>query len=329
MAKVFIANNKSFEIKTGETFLDAARKEKLILEHSCRSGRCGICKVAVVSGVTIAIKDELSLTVEEERNGYILTCCRTSDNDVVLDVEDIGQLEDIQIKTLPARIDSLHYLTTDVINIVLRLPPNSGFLYLPGQYIDVIGKTGVRRSYSIANAPRTDGKIELQIRKVKNGVLSNYWFNEVKENDFLRIEGPLGTFFLRNILPTYIVFLATGTGIAPIKAMLEYFDAQPHLVAHKIIYVYWGGRAEQDIYWRPEFSNIDIRFYLALSRSDEQWLGRQGYIQNVLLEDKIPLEDSVIYACGAEKMIHSSAQLLIEHGLDPKNFYSDAFISSN
>lgn len=329
MASVKISNGKSFNSVAGDSMLDSARAQGLTLEYSCRTGRCGVCKALVLGGVTETIREELSLSPEESREGYVLTCCRYALTDVDLDVEDIGALADIKVKTLPCRIDTIDTLSCHVAKVVLRLPPNSKFTYLSGQYLDIIGPGGVRRSYSIANAQREDEKLELHIREVEQGVMSAYWFSSAKVNDLLRLEGPLGTFSLREKDVKNIVFLATGTGIAPVKAMLEQISKMPEVAAGKKIFVYWGGRTEDDIYWQPDLAGLDAVFIPVLSRMGGTWAGRKGYIQAALIEDAVDLNQTVVYACGSEDMIFSAREALIVAGLPPSSFYSDAFVRSN
>ena len=328
MPLVSLANSNSFKVESSESILESARRRGITLEHSCRTGRCGVCKAKVISGETEALKVEESLTSEEQENGYILTCRRTATTDIQLDIEDLGELGNIQTKTLPCRIDGLQLLSDDVIEVVLRTPPASRLEYLPGQYVDMIGKDGLRRSYSIANAPREDGKIILQIRKVAPGKMSRYWFEEAKVNDLLRMEGPLGTFCLRNRPVSKLILLATGTGIAPLRAILEQLSANPEANVYSDIYLYWGGRTEADIYWKPSFESLSLVFNPVLSRSRD-WPGRKGYVQQAVLDDCHNLADAVVYACGSEAMIHSAHEQLVAAGLNSKHFYSDAFVSSD
>lgn len=329
MYNVTLSNHKSFVAEQSKSLVDSGKSQNVVLEYSCRNGRCGVCKCKVLQGTTTLIQQELALTESDMAEGYILTCCRAPSSDIELDIEDLGQLADIKIKTVPCRIDSIEYLTTDVVRIVLRTPPTSALFYLAGQYIDVIGKEGIRRSYSIANAHHEGAKLELHIRQVPEGVMSQYWFGQAQINDLLRLEGPLGTFCLRNPTATRLVFLATGTGIAPVKAMLESLAANPDQTAGKQIHIYWGGRVESDIYWQPAIASIDATFTPVLSRSGSEWSGRKGYVHTALLEDALDLSDAVVYACGSEAMIHSAQQALTAAGLPVKNFYSDAFVSSN
>ncbi len=328
MPTVKLANTKTFDYQPEQTLLEAARAHGIALEHSCRTGRCGVCKAKVLDGITTPVKAEESLSAEEQAAGFILTCCRTAVTDVSLDIEDLGELGNIETKTLPCRIDSLSRLTDDVIEVTLRTPPTSRLSYLSGQYIDVIGKDGLRRSYSVANAPRDDGKLTLQIRKVPNGEMSRYWFDEAKANELLRLEGPLGTFCLRPSQASQLVLLATGTGIAPIRAMLEQLAANPAVHTYRQIHVYWGGRTEKDLYWTPDYPSLPLRFVPVLSRSPDS-AGAKGYVQDAALADGMDIKDAVVYACGSESMIASAKSKLVAAGLNPKNFHSDAFVSSN
>lgn len=328
MPKVRLFNSKSFDCQPEQTLLEAARAHGIALEHSCRTGRCGVCKAQVLDGTTSPIKAEEWLTADKQAAGFILTCCRTAVTDVSLDVEDLGELGNIETKTLPCRIDSLSRLTDDVVEVTLRTPPTSRLTYLPGQYIDVIGKDGLRRSYSVANAPRDDGKLTLQIRKVPNGEMSRYWFDEAKANDLLRLEGPLGTFCLRPSQASQLVLLATGTGIAPIRALLEQLAANPAVHTYRQIHVYWGGRTEKDLYWTPDYPSLPLRFVPVLSRSPDS-AGAKGYVQDAALADGMDIKDAIVYACGSESMIASAKSKLVAAGLNPKNFHSDAFVSSN
>ena len=309
--------------------LDAALRANIVLEHSCRTGRCGSCRAHALSGSSAPLVDEIGLSQAEREAGWILTCARTATSDVQLDAEDLGAIEVYPAKTLPCRIQALERLSEDVLRVVLRFPPNQKLDYHPGQYIDVIGKDGLRRSYSVANAPASDRSIELHIRQVAGGAMSRYWFEEAGINDLLRINGPRGTFFLREVAGQDLILLATGTGIAPIKAMLEGIAAGPQERLPRSISVYWGGRVPQDIYWDPESAGLELRYVPALSRGDASWTGARGHVQQAVLQSGPALGEAVVYACGSPAMIDSARAQLIAEGLNSRNFYSDAFVSSS
>jgi CDP-4-dehydro-6-deoxyglucose reductase len=309
--------------------LDAALRAGIVLEHSCKTGRCGTCKAQIGTGSTIQTTDEIGLSQAERDAGWILCCARSATSDVLLDVEDLGEIKIYPVKTLPSRIQSLERLSRDVLRVILRLPPNQQLEYHPGQYIDVIGKNGLRRSYSVANAPATDKLVELHIRQVPEGAMSRYWFEEAKTNDLLRLNGPLGTFFLRDISGMDLILLATGTGMAPIKAMLEGMAAGPQERLPRSISVYWGGRTLQDLYWNPAGVGLALRYFPVLSRADSSWTGARGYVQQAVVQSGTTLEQAVVYACGSLAMIDSARAQIMAAGLNGRRFYSDAFVSSS
>ncbi len=329
MPIVTLANHKQFEAAPGVAILDAARSAGIVLEHSCRTGRCGTCKTPVREGRTIPLFPETSLTRTEREAGMVLTCARSAAEDLHLDIEDLPG-GDIPLKTLPCRIDALERLAPDVLQVRLRLPPNAALRYLAGQAIDVIGKDGLRRSYSIANAPAAAdgqaGKLDLHIRKVDGGAFSRYWFVDAKTNDLLRLEGPRGTFFLRDVAGLDLVFLATGTGIAPIKAMLDDLVLRPADAQPRSIALLWGGRVRSDLYWQPEHTGL--AYTPVLSRAEAAWDGARGHVQDVLLQAPRDWARTVAYACGSEAMIDGARARLVAAGLAPQRFLYDAFISS-
>jgi CDP-4-dehydro-6-deoxyglucose reductase len=271
---------------------------------------------------------ESGLTAAELADGWILTCARTADSDVSLEAESLGRVTLPPVKTLPCRIAQLERLAPDVLRVVLRLPPTAGFTYIPGQYIDVIGPNSIRRSYSLANAPTANSLLELHIRAVENGAMSRFWFNEAKVNDLLRLNGPLGTFFLRETANVDLVFLATGTGIAPVRAILESLEHLPEEHSPRSVTVLWGGRNAQDLYLDIAAIHGSHTYVPVQSRPDAKWSGQAGYVQDVLLRLNPDLKNAAVYACGSDAMISSARQGLVEAGLPPKRFYSDAFVCS-
>ena len=219
-------------------------------------------------------------------------------------------------------------MAPDVVRVLLRLPPTTEFSFIPGQYVDVIGPAGIRRSYSLANASFADKSLELHIRAVEGGVMSDYWFNQAKSNDLLRLNGPLGTFFLRNSAGIDLIFLATGTGIAPVKAILESIPGLPAEQHPKSVTVLWGARVPSDLYLDVASIPGAQRFVPVLSRAGDDWVGVRGHIQDVLLSEDPDLGNAVVYACGSDAMIHGAKNALVRAGLPSQRFYSDAFVCS-
>jgi len=326
MFKISLKNNIHFLCASQDTILSGAQKENITLDHSCKTGRCQSCKAKVIIGTSIATVDETGLSDEDKAKGFILTCVRTPTSDITLDVEDLSAYSLEQIRTIPSKVDKITSISSNVIELKLRIPPNTSFRYLSGQYINII-KGDYKRSYSIANS-NSNSNLVFFIKNYGGGKFSSYLFDEAKINDLLRIEGPIGTFFYRNTPKKNIVFLATGTGIAPVKAILEQFDEKNSEVKDKNIYLFFGGRTEEDLFWSPKFNNIEVHFIPVLSRSTTDWEGAKGYVQDVVLSTPIDLSDSVLYACGSENMIQDAMKLAFKNGLAEDSFYSDAFISS-
>ena len=326
---VRISSGRRFDATSGDTLLDAAHRANVTLPYSCKTGRCSSCKGRIRGGETVALHDELGLTAEEQRAGWILTCVRSAASDIDIEIDDLGDTVVHPVRTLACRIQSLSHPAPDVLKVVLRFPPASDLKFQPGQYVDVIGHGGLRRSYSIANAPTADKLIELHIRRVPGGAMSEYWFERAQVNDLLRLNGPLGTFFLRDIADRDVIFLATGTGIAPVKAMLEGLavgisDAR----APRSVSVFWGGRHPEDLYWNPAPAGVAHRFVPVLSRAPVEWQGVRGHVQHAALARHSDLANAVVYACGSDQMIHSAREDLMLAGIDSHHFHSDAFVCS-
>jgi CDP-4-dehydro-6-deoxyglucose reductase len=340
-----LINQKSFQAVTGASILEVSEAAGLTLEHSCRNGRCGTCRVQVLKGRTVALISEESLTPQEKSEGWILSCARSAESDLHLAIEDVGTAG-IPGKTLPCRIDSLELLASDVMKVVLRLPvanhPSSRFRYLGGQYVNVIAKNGQGRTYFIANSQAgcsevnevNEVKLELHIRRVTGGVVSTYWFEAARINDLLRLVGPLGTFFLRECSGRDVVFLATGTGINPIKAMTGDSDELLPAQRPRSVTLLWGGRCAGDLYWAPE--SVELIHTPVLSRlsihDKAGWRGAEGPVQDMLLQEhnEHPHDwaHTQFYACGSTNMITSTRNHLTAVGSPAMHFYSDAFASS-
>ena len=213
--------------------------------------------------------------------------------------------------------------------VVIRLPPKKKMRYLPGQYVNVIGPDAVKRSYSFAGAPRADGKIELIIKRVKDGMLSKFWFEEAEPGDLLRLEGPLGTSVFRSKAIRELVFVATGSGIAPVKAMLEGLEEEVKInkrAGDFRITLIWGNRFKDDLFELPKFSFNDFSSVITLSRDDaHEGLDMQDALEAMFTD----LSNAEVYACGSQDMIRDISELTSRLALPRGRFHSDAFVATN
>lgn len=330
MYNVNLKNGKSFSCDFNSTIFEAAKSNGIILEHSCLTARCRSCVVQVKTGTTKDKLDDIVLSSEEKSNNWILSCNAIPTSDLYLDIEDLGEIQIFEKKIIPSKIQSINKLNETVIEVSLRLPPNSDFKYNPGQYVN-ISKGNLKRSYSVANSFAENNRLYFYIKKYNGGEMSNYWFQEAKENDLLRIEGPIGSFFLRESEFENIIFLATGTGIAPIKAIIESINFSDNKYQNKKIWIFNGARVENDFFWNPNQSikHPNVIYVPVVSKGSENWTGEKGYVQEVVLKKEIDLKNAQVYACGSNNMIESAKKVLVEKGLNPKNFFSDAFVATN
>lgn len=330
MFEISLNNNKKFFCDKDSTIFDAAKKAGITLEHSCLSARCRSCAVKVISGKTINVEDELVLSSDEREQNFVLSCNAKPISDLYLDVEDLGDIVLYDKKIVPAKINSIEKITKDVLKVILRLPPNANFKFIPGQYVNLI-KGNLTRSYSLANKSINNNQLEFYIKKYENGLMSKYWFEESKVNDLLRVEGPLGSFFVRESDCNDIIFLATGTGVAPVKAILENIYDNPEQFKGKKFWIVVGARHKEDLFWEPILNKdkIDVNYIPVLSRANSNWKGEHGYVQDIIMKQNINLEKAQVYACGSNEMIESSRKILIENSLKSNQFFSDAFICTN
>ena len=319
------SDGKQYDTQGDQSILDAALKSNIVFEYSCKTGQCGVCKATLLEGEIVEIQDQLALTDQERRDSKILTCCCAATTDLKIDAVDLSALHGIDVKTLPARVNQVTYLNENIVEVTLRLPPTANFQFIEGQYLDVIWNS-IRRSYSIASI-NSEEEITLLIKRFENGQMSNYWFNKAQVNDLLRIEGPKGTFFLRDA-DKPLIFLATGTGIAPIKSILNSLEQDSNYQQQQPISVYWGNRYPDEFFWKAEFHKLRIDFFNVLSLSLAEWVGEKGYVQDIALSRNTNLGKVSVYACGSNIMIQSAKKNFLEAGLRESEFYSDAFVQS-
>jgi CDP-4-dehydro-6-deoxyglucose reductase len=323
-------SNHTYNSEKDETILDSALREGFTIPYGCRNGACGSCKGKVLEGsVNYGEYQESALSDAEKAEGYALFCCATPLSDLVIECREVGGIKEIPVKTLPCRVQSIEKVSDDVAILSLKLPANEEFKFLAGQYIDILLKGGKRRSFSIANAPHDNEFLQLHIRHVAGGEFSDYVFNQMEAKAILRFEGPLGTFFLREDSDKPIILLATGTGFAPIKGII---DHALHSGINREMVLYWGGRTLKDLYmvehaikWQQEHKNITVIPVLSQTAPEDNWQGRTGHVQDAALKDFGNLGGYQVYACGQPKMVEDAHKLFTANGLPDEEFFSDAF----
>jgi CDP-4-dehydro-6-deoxyglucose reductase len=328
-------SNHRFSAEEGETILGAALRQSFVLPYGCRDGACGACKGTIIEGeVDYGQHQSSALTDAEKAAGKALFCSAQPRTDLVIECREVGQLRDIPVKTMPVRVEQMEKLAPDVMAISFKLPANERMQFLAGQYLDILLKDGRRRSFSMANPPHDDAFLQIHVRHFPGGNFSEHVFSAMKVRDILRLQGPLGSFFLREDSDKPIVFLASGTGFAPVKAMIEH---ALYIGIRRPMTLYWGGRVRADLYmtqlpekWSREHDNFSFVPVLSESPESDQWTGRTGFVHLAVMEDFASLEAHQVYACGAPVMVEAAHRDFTQsRALPDEEFFSDAFTFSN
>ena len=308
-------SGKQFTVTQDETLLEAALRQGINLPYGCKNGACGSCKGKVLEGkVSHGQHSESALSKADETSGGILFCCSHPQSDLLIEAREVQGAGDIAIRKVPCRVNTISKPSSDVAILKLQLPAAERFQFLAGQYIEFLLKDGQRRAYSIANSPDQEGPLELHIRHLPGGVFTDFVFGvsnpALKEKDILRFEGPLGSFFLREDSKKPIIFLAAGTGFAPIKSIIEQMQAKK---IDRSIHLYWGGRRPSDLYlsdlcktWEKEIPNFQYIPVISDGLPEDAWQGRTGFVHKAVIEDHPNLKDFQVYACGAPVMVNAA-----------------------
>ena len=329
-------SGRTFQTESDEPVLAAAIRHGIGLPYGCRDGACGSCKCRLLEGrVAHGRHQSKALSTDEERAGLMLACCAIAQSDIVLEARMVPGAGEFPVRKMPCRVISIDKPAPDVAILMMQLPANDVMRYHAGQYVEFILRDGARRSYSMANAPHTqltNPAIELHLRRMPGGKFTEHVFGSMKEKEILRLEGPFGSFFLREDSEKPIVLLASGTGFAPIKAIIEHMEFKG---LDRKTTLYWGCRSRADLYlheWalRAAQRLPQLRYVPVLSEAlaADAWQGRTGLVHQAVMRDSPDLSGHQVYACGAPVMVDAARRDLVEScGLPAEEFYADAFTS--
>jgi len=321
-----LETGEEFEAAADESILDAAARAGVRLPHECTFGGCGTCRIRVHEGAVRYEEFPMALTEEEHAEGYALACQARCTGDVLIEPATKG-LEFAPSFTTTAAVVSVQALTPDINRLVLRLPDDAEPDYRPGQYMNILLPDGGMRSFSMASAPLPGGQVDFHVRRVPGGRFTDQMIAELRPGDTLELEIPLGTFCFHEADWRPMILAATGTGLAPIKAILESLldndDCPP-------VTLYWGMRTEADLYMKEEIESwagrlCEFVFVPVLSRAGAGWAGRRGHVQDAIVEDHEDLSEYAFYLCGAPEMIAQARQAFVARGGELEYIYSDSF----
>jgi CDP-4-dehydro-6-deoxyglucose reductase len=331
-------SGKQFTVNPDESLLEAALRQGINLPYGCKNGACGSCKGKIVEGqVTHGQHSDSALSKAEETTGSTLFCCAHPQSDLLIEAREVQGAGDIAIRKVPCRVNAIDKPTSDVAILKLQLPAADRFQFLAGQYIEFLLKDGQRRAYSLANAPAHEGPLELHIRHLPGGLFTDFVFGAastaLKEKDILRFEGPLGSFFLREDSQKPIIFVAAGTGFAPIKSIIEQMQAKK---INRPIHLYWGGRRPNDLYlddlcktWTNQIADFKYTPVISDALPEDSWNGRTGFVHQSVMADYPDMTNYQVYACGAPVMVNAArTDFSSQCHLPEEEFFADSFTSA-
>jgi CDP-4-dehydro-6-deoxyglucose reductase len=323
-------SNHSFSVNDNETALAAALRQGVALPYSCRNGSCGTCKAKLVAGeIDYGVYEEKALSASEKAAGHCLLCQAKPKTDLVVEVKELPGAAGIPIKIFPARVIQMERAAHDVMVLKLKLPEGQRLQFLAGQYVDILLPGNKRRSFSLATNPLSDEALELHIRHVPGGAYTGQVFTTMKEKDLIRVQGPLGAFFLREESEGPVLLVAGGTGFAPIKGILENAFARG---VNRPFHLYWGVRAKRDLYrdelirsWAATHGNFRYTPVLSEPLTEDTWTGRTGFVHEAIAADFPTLADHEVYASGPPPMVEALKKVVMEKGLNPERLHYDSF----
>lgn len=326
-----INSGTTFTVNEGESVLNAALRQGVILPYSCKNGTCGSCKGKLESGeVHYPFHPPLALSREEIGEGSALLCQAEPIEDLVIRAREIEAVRDIHVRTMPARVIEKTLLTPDVMRLKIKLPDAQRLQFLAGQYLEILLKDGKRRAFSIASAPQSEDIIELHIRHVEGGGFTGWVFDELNVRDILRLEAPLGTFFVRNdAVDRPMIMMGGGTGFAPLKSMIE------DLLAHhdkRPLHLFWGAHSQADLYmydqareWADRNEHLQFTSALVEPGDADKTGSFEGFVHEAVLAQYTDLTAFDIYMSGPPAMIDAGRAAFLENGAQQRRIFFDSF----
>lgn len=316
----------AFRCEAGETLLNAAERSGYSVPYSCRKGVCSTCEGGVVSGAgRSSVQGDVEAPAER-----VLLCCLRPSSDMTIAPRKIEKREPVVRKTLDMSVYRITQPAADVSVLQLRLPTGMRAKFRAGQYLQIELEDGSRRNYSMANPPHESDSIQLHVRHVPGGKFSEGVLRGLEKGHKLRVELPFGEFTLQDDSTSPAILLATGTGFAPVKSIVE--DAIKRKL-QRPMFLYWGARREEDLYVaelaRKWHASGKLSFVPVLSEPHESWAGRRGFVHETVLEDFGSLAGYQVYACGNPAMTSAAHDAFVEAGLPEADFFSDAFVHTD
>ena len=315
------------DVEMGDTILQTALNAGLQYPHGCQSGNCGACKSRLYAGeVEMSPYSAFALSEAEKDSGLILACRSVPWSDC-----DVAWLEQDEVVSHPLRkltctVREIDRMTHDIVRVRLSIEDGGPFDFTAGQYAEVRFDALPPREYSMANRPGDD-LLEFHIRHIPDGQVSGFANIKLKVGDTVKVDGPHGISYYRSSHTGPIVALAGGSGLAPIKSIVEEALARG---AEQPIHLYFGVRDERDLYLEDHFKALagkhaNLTFTPVLSEPSGPTERRTGYLADVVGTDYDDLDGSKVYLAGPPIMVETCVDKIRARGTRGEDCHADAF----
>lgn len=312
-----------FFVEGADTLLEAALRAGHALNYGCSNGNCGQCKARVVSGELMKVRShDYVLSEEEKASGYALMCSNTAVSDVVIEAGEAQAATDIPFQHIAAHVKSIDPLGGEMLLLHLQTPPNRRLRYLAGQNVVLQFGHSLSAEFPVAGCPCDDRNLLFHIHNTPGNHFADYVTTKLKIGEAVAVEGPKGGFVLHNDLPRPLIFIAFGSGFAPVKSLMEQAMA---LDSAEAMHLYWAVSHESDLYFpnwpRAMVDTLDNFRYtpLVAGTNLETAAGRQekllgGLLQRII-DDYPVLGNFDVYVAGPQALLDAARFWLVEHGL--------------
>lgn len=312
---------RRYERRDGESVLDALLRCGVEVSHSCKAGSCGACMLRAVDG-SVPAKAQAGLKETWKARGYFLSCSCTPDGDLTV----ASAEADTQ---MPAVIVALDGIGLDVMRVRLRC--EGTFDFRAGQYITMRSASGVARSYSIASLPE-DGVVELHVRLLANGRMSEWLRHHARAGDQVTVQGPAGEcFYLPGNAEQPLLLAGTGTGLAPLYGILRDALRSGHRGPVRLFH---GALRPEGLYFRRELAqlvdthpNFEYVATVLAAGADRDGV-EVGEIDGVILRRFPDLKGWRGYVCGDPALVQKLKKKFFLSGMNMRDIHADAFLPS-
>lgn len=330
--KININKKRDVTVQGGINLLGALADQQIFIPSACGGrGSCGACKCKITEGGGPLLPTEKPfLSPKELADNVRLSCQVKVKTDMSISIPD----EIFSIRRYKTVVQKIVDLTYDIKSVTFQLIEPDTIDFQAGQYVQLEvppyakSKQKVIRAYSIASKPEDTNLIELIVRLVPEGICTTWVHQYLKEGDEVNMTGPFGDFYIRDT-PADMIFVAGGSGKAPIKSILEHLQI---VGCNRRMVYFFGARGTHDLYLTDEFKAFGQVFpayqyfpVLSQPKPEDNWTGKTGYVIPHLKEQINDPKNTEAYMCGSPAMLDAVEKELLKLGIPKANIYYDSF----